>query len=71
MELTELIERLIDLEEQGKGKYKTKGHNISINTAGGGSYYIDENIDLSNYMIVIDDETKTITFGTYEEYYSY
>lgn len=67
MELNELIMYLQKLQSEGKGRT----HDIDYNEANGGSYIVDENIELNSGNIQINESEQSITFGDYCEYYSY
>lgn len=71
MTVNDLICFLNKLQNEDKGDYQIQAHDIDYNTANGGNYYIQQNERISNTDINIDDNNKTITFGTYYEYYSY
>jgi len=71
VELNELIMYLQKLQSEGKGNYKMRTHDIDYNEANGGSYIVDENIELNSGNIQIDESEQSITFGDYCEYYSY
>lgn len=71
MELNQFIDYLVKLREEGKGNFVVKAHNIRLNEANGGDYYVDENTKLAEYMINVDNTKKEITLGNYEENFSY
>lgn len=71
MKVNDMIEYLERLKSEGKGSYTIKYDSTNYNSAEGGCYFVNENVDLYESDIKIIDSEKVVKIGEFEEYYSY
>jgi len=71
MNVDTMIEYLERLKNEGKGDYTIKYDSTSYNSANGGCYSVDENVDLYESDIKVIDSEEVIKIGEFNEYYSY